>query len=128
MNAFTKLSSLITTDDIEKNESAIKLAKAISGGVWLSITENPTEELVTDALIYARSILAGINHEYCLMGKEQQSIKQENTERAMMLLGLLAVMYSSRPTEQITTPLFENINTLLCSVRFDAESDMEAVA
>ena len=31
MNAFTKLSSLITTDDIEKNESAIELAKAISG-------------------------------------------------------------------------------------------------
>ena len=128
MNAFTKLSSLITTDDIEKNESAIKLAKAISGGVWLSITENPTEELVTDALIYARSILAGINHEYCLMGKEQQSINQENTERAMMLLGLLAVMYSSRPTEQITTPLFENINTLLCSVRFDTDRTVEAAA
>ena len=128
MNAFTKLSSLITTDDIEKNESAIELAKAISGCMWLSITENPTEELVTDALIYARSILAGINHEYCLMGKEQQSINQENTERAMMLLGLLAVMYSSRPTEQITTPLFENINTLLCSVRFDTDSTVEAAA
>ena len=128
MNAFTKLSSLITTDDIEKNESAIELAKAISGGVWLSITENPTEELVIDALIYARSILAGINHSHCLATQTQQSINQENTERAIMLLGLLTVMYSSRPTEQITTPLFENINTLLCSVRFDAESDMEAVA
>ena len=128
MSAFTKPSALITAIDIEKNESAIELAKAISAGVWLSIVENPTEELVTDALIYARSILAGINHEYCLMGKEQQSANQENIERAMMLLGLLTMMYSSRPTEQITTPLFENINTLLCSVRFDAESDMEAVA
>ena len=96
--------------------------------MWLSIAENPTEELVTDALIYARSILGGINHAHCLTAKEQQSMNQENTEKAMMLLGLLAVMYSSRPTEQVTTPLFENINTLLCSVRFDAESDMEAVA
>ena len=128
MNVFTKLSSLASTTDIEKNESAIELAKAISNGVWLSITYTPTDELVTDTLIYARSILAGINHEYCLMGKEQQSANQENIERAMMLLGLLTMMYSSRPTEQITTPLFENINTLLCSVRFDAESDMEAVA
>ena len=128
MNAFTKPSVLITAIDIEKNESAIELAKAISGGVWLSITESPTEELVTDTLIYARSILGEINHAHCLAAKEQRSINQENTERAMMLLGLLAVMYSSRPTEQVTTPLFENINTLLCSVRFDAESDMEAVA
>lgn len=128
MNAFTKLSSLITTDDIEKNESAIELAKAISGGVWLSITENPTEELVIDALIYARSILAGINHSHCLATQTQQSINQENTERAIMLLGLLTVMYSSRPTEQITTPLFENINKLLCSVRFDADRTVEAAA
>lgn len=128
MNAFTKLSSLTSTADIEKNESAIELAKAISGGVWLSITENPTEELVTDALIYARSILAGINHSHCLTTQAQQLINQENTEKAMMLLGLLAVMYSSRPTEQVTTPLFENINTLLCSVRFDVENDMEAAA
>ncbi len=123
MNAFTKLTSLVTAADIEKNESAIELAKAISGGVWLSITENPTDELVVDPLIYARSILGGINQEHCLTGKEQRSVNQENIEKAMMLLGLLAVMYSSRPTEQITTPLFENINTLLCSVRF--ESDME---
>ena len=123
MNAFTKLSSLITTADIEKNESALELAKAISNGVWLSITENPTDELVVDPLIYARSILGGITQEHCLTGKEQQSANQENIEKAMMLLGLLAVMYSSHPTEQITTPLFENINTLLCSVRF--ESDME---
>lgn len=128
MSAFTKPSVLITAIDIEKNESAIELAKAISGGVWLSITENQTEELVTDALIYARSILEGINHSHCLATQAQQSINQENTERAMMLLGLLAVMYSSRPTEQVTTPLFENINTLLCSVRFDVENDMEAVA
>ena len=49
MNAFTKPSALITAIDIEKNESAIELAKAISGGVWLSITENPTDELVIDA-------------------------------------------------------------------------------
>ena len=128
MNAFTKLSSLASTADIEKNESAIELAKAISNGVWLSITYTPTDELVTDTLIYARSILGEINHAHCLAAKEQRSINQENTESAMMLLGLLAVMYSSRPTEQVTTPLFENINTLLCSVRFDAESDMEAVA
>lgn len=128
MNAFTKLSSLITTDDIEKNESAIELARAITGWVWLSITENPTEELVTDALMYARSILAGINHEHCLMGKEQQSANQENIERAMMLLGLLTVMYPNRPTEQITTPLFENINMLLCSVRFDTDRTVEAAA
>lgn len=128
MNAFTKLSSLASTADIEKNESAIELAKAISGGVWLSITENPTEELVTDALIYARSILAGINHSHCLTAQAQQLINQENTERAMMLLGLLAIIYSSNPTEQVTAPLFENINTLLCSVRFDVESDMEAAA
>ena len=128
MNAFTKPSVLITAIDIEKNESAIELAKAISGGVWLSITESPTEELVTDTLIYARSILGEINHAHCLAAKEQRSINQENTERAMMLLGLLAVMYSSRPTEQVTAPLFENINTLLCSVRFDVESDMEAAA
>ncbi len=128
MNAFTKLSSLITTDDIEKNESAIELARAITGGVWLSITENPTEVLVTDALMYARSILAGINHEHCLMGKEQQSANQENIERAMMLLGLLTVMYPNRPTEQITTPLFENINKLLCAVRFDADQSVEVAA
>jgi hypothetical protein len=128
MNAFTKLSSLAGTADIEKNESAIELAKAISGCMWLSITENPTEELVTDALIYARSILAGINHSYCLATQAQQSINQENTKRAMMLLGLLVVMYSSRPTEQVTTPLFQNINTLLCSVRFDVENDMEAAS
>lgn len=128
MNAFTKPSALITAIDIEKNESAIELAKAISNGVWLSITYTPTDELVTDTLIYARSILGEINHAHCLAAKEQRSINQENTERAMMLLGLLAVMYSSRPTEQVTAPLFENINTLLCSVRFDAESDMEAVA
>ena len=126
MNAFTKLTSLVTAADIEKNESAIELAKAISNGVWLSITENPTDELVVDPLIYARSILGGINQEHCLNGKEQQSVNQENIEKAMMLLGLLAVMYSSHPTEQITTPLFENINTLLCSVRF--ESDMEVTA
>jgi hypothetical protein len=128
MNAFTKLSSLITTDDIEKNESAIELAKAISGGVWLSIAENPTEELVTDALIYARSTLAGINHSHCLATPAQQSANQENIDRAIMLLGLLTVMYSSRPTEQITTPLFENINTLLCSVRFDTDRTVEAAA
>ena len=128
MNAFTKLSSLAGTADIEKNESAIELAKAISGGVWLSITYTPTDELVTDALIYARSILAGINHSYCLATQAQQSINQENTKRAMMLLGLLVVMYSSRPTEQVTTPLFQNINTLLCSVRFDVENDMEAAS
>ena len=128
MNAFTKPSALITAIDIEKNESAIELAKAISNGVWLSITYTPTDELVTDTLIYARSILGEINHAHCLAAKEQRSINQENTERAMMLLGLLAVMYSSRPTEQVTAPLFENINTLLCSVRFDAESDMEAAA
>lgn len=128
MNAFTQLSSLTSTADIEKNESAIELAKAISNGVWLSITYTPTDELVTDTLIYARSILGEINHAHCLAAKEQRSINQENTERAMMLLGLLAVMYSSRPTEQVTTPLFENINTLLCSVRFDVENDMEAAA
>ena len=128
MNAFTKPSALITAIDIEKNESAIELAKAISNGVWLSITYTPTDELVTDTLIYARSILGGINQEHCLTGKEQRSVNQENIERAMMLLGLLAVMYSGRPTEQVTTPLFENINTLLCSVRFDVENDMEAVA
>lgn len=128
MNAFTNPSTLITAVDIEKNESAIELAKAISNGVWLSITYTPTDELVTDTLIYARSILGGINHAHCLAAKEQQSINQENTERAMMLLGLLAVMYSGRPTEQVTSPLFENINTLLCSVRFDVESNMEAVA
>ena len=126
MNVFTKLSSLASTADIEKNESAIELAKAISAGVWLSITENPTDELVVDPLIYARSILGGINHAHCLTAKEQQSMNQENTEKAMMLLGLLDVMYSSRPTEQVTTPLFKNINTLLCSVRF--ESDMEVTA
>ena len=96
--------------------------------MWLSIAENPTEELVTDALIYARSILAGINHSHCLATQTQQSINQENIERAMMLLGLLTVMYSSRPTEQITTPLFENINTLLCSVRFDTDRTVEAAA
>ena len=128
MSAFTKPSALITAIDIEKNESAIELAKAISAGVWLSIVENPTEELVTDALIYARSILAGINHSHCLATQAQQSINQENTERAMMLLGLLVVMYSSRPTEQVTAPLFENINTLLCSVRFDTDRTVEAAA
>ncbi len=128
MNAFTKPSALITAIDIEKNESAIELAKAISGGVWLSITENPTEELVIDALIYARSILAGINHSHCLATQTQQSINQENTERAMMLLGLLTVMYSSHPSEQVTAPIFENINTLLRSVRFEVESDMESAA
>ena len=128
MNAFTKPSALITAIDIEKNESAIELAKAISNGVWLSITYTPTDELVTDTLIYARSILGEINHAHCLAAKEQRSINQENTERAMMLLGLLAVMYSSRPTEQVTAPLFENINTLLCSVRFDTDSTVEAAA
>ena len=128
MNAFTKLSSLTSTADIKKNESAIELAKAISNSVWLSITYTPTDELVTDTLIYARSILGEINHSHCLATQAQQLINQENTERAMMLLGLLAVMYSSRPTEQVTTPLFENINTLLCSVRFDVENDMEAAA
>ncbi len=128
MNAFTKPSALITAIDIEKNESAIELAKAISGGVWLSITENPTDELVIDALIYARSILAGINHSHCLATQAQQSINQENTERAMMLLGLLTVMYSSHPSEQVTAPIFENINTLLRSVRFEVESDMEGAA
>lgn len=30
MNAFTKLSSLITTDDIEKNESAIEQGERMS--------------------------------------------------------------------------------------------------
>ena len=128
MNAFTKPSALITAIDIEKNESAIELAKAISGGVWLSITENPTDELVIDALIYARSILSGINHSHCLATQAQQSINQENTERAMMLLGLLTVMYSSHPSEQVTAPIFENINTLLRSVRFEVESDMEGAA
>ena len=128
MNAFTKPSVLITAIDIEKNESAIELAKAISGGVWLSITENPTDELVIDALIYARSILAGINHSHCLATQAQQSINQENTERAMMLLGLLTVMYSSHPSEQVAAPIFENINTLLRSVRFEVESDMEGAA
>ena len=128
MNAFTKPSALITAIDIEKNESAIELAKAISNGVWLSITYTPTDELVTDTLIYARSILGEINHAHCLAAKEQRSIKQENTERAMMLLGLLVVMYSSRPTEQVTAPLFENINTLLCSVRFDTDRTVEAAA
>ena len=128
MSAFTKPSALITAIDIEKNESAIELAKAISNGVWLSITYTPTDELVTDTLIYARSILGEINHAHCLAAKEQRSINQENTERAMMLLGLLVVMYSSRPTEQVTAPLFENINTLLCSVRFDTDRTVEAAA
>lgn len=127
MNAFTKFTSLVTAADIEKNESAIELAKAISNGVWLSITENPTDELVVDPLIYARSILGGINQEHCLTGKEQQSENQENIEKSMMLLGLLAVMYSSHPTEQVTAPIFENINTLLCTVRFDI-GDMECAA
>ncbi len=127
MNAFTKFTSLVTAADIEKNESAIELAKAISNGVWLSITENPTDELVVDPLIYARSILGGINQEHCLTGKELQSENQENIEKSMMLLGLLAVMYSSHPTEQVTAPIFENINTLLCTVRFDI-GDMECAA
>ncbi len=110
---------------IEKNTSAIELARVINGLLWLAIENNPATNLVTESLICARNTLSGINHEHSSVSQKQKMLNQDNIDKAITLMGLLALAYPAHPDKQITSHTLENINTLLRSVHFDTEMNME---
>ena len=111
---------------IEKNTSAVELARAISSLLWLAIENKPVTDLVTKSLIYARSALSGINHEHISVSQKQKMLNQNNIDKAIALMELLVLAYPAHPAKQITSHTLENINTLLRSVHFDTEMNMEA--
>ncbi len=113
---------------IEKNTSAIELARAINGLLWLAIENNPATDLVTESLIYTRNTLSGINHEHSSVSQKQKMLNQDNIDKAITLMRLLALAYPAHPAERIACPVLENIDTLLRAVHFGEANGNEVMA
>lgn len=113
---------------IEKNTSAVELARAINGTLWLAIENNPAINLVTESLICARNTLSGINHEHSSVSQKQKMLNQDNIAKAITLMGLLALAYPAHPAERIACRVLENTDILLRAIHFGEASEDEVMA
>lgn len=127
MKTFNNI-QFVSDDEIEKNTSAVELARSINCMLWLAIEANPTTGLVTESLSHARKVLSGINHDHCAASQKQKMLNQNNIAKVITLMKLLTFTLPAYPSKNIVHPVLREINALLGTVHFrEASEDMEMI-
>lgn len=130
MKTFNNI-QFVSDDEIEKNTSAVELARSINGMLWLAIEANTTTGLVTEPLIHARKVLSGINHEHCAASQKQKMLNEDNIAKVIALMKLLTFTLPAYPSKNIVHPVLKEIAALLGTVHFseasEASEEMEMI-